>query len=468
MTARCEGRGCERQTGASRSYRRRAVFPGFERLARLWRRQTVSAAIALVALTMFDAPAAEAAPSRAYLVIDAATGAKLVRHNANKIMHPASLTKMMTLYLTFEAIAKGDLSLDDSLKTSAHAASMPPSKLGLVRGKRITVRDAVRSAAVFSANDAAVVLAEAVAGSEKAFAKLMTKRARSFGMRNTTFKNASGLTARGHLSTPADMAILARRLLHDFPANYIVFGRKKVTVHGHTRRATNRLLHMRKDVDGLKTGYTSAAGFNLAATAKRGETRVIAVLLGERSRGRRDRKVSDLLDLGLERMKTRPLAVAAAPRPSSRPTAPPMRTAASAPELTVVAAQARRSYGVATQIDLKAARRAMRADARRGPAMAAQPRPAPRPTSARRDRWSVQVGAYRDQALAARHLARIASMRAPHLGAAERRVESGRKDREIFRARFAGLDKRAAADACAWLARRRVDCMPVPPGGWGG
>ncbi|MBX2856230.1 MAG: D-alanyl-D-alanine carboxypeptidase [Rhodobacteraceae bacterium] len=273
------------------------------------------AAFALAAL----APSAEAAPRRAHIIVDAETGRELTSKRADKVMHPASLTKMMTLYLVFDAIAKGELDLNDTIKFSRAAARMPASKLGLRRGGKITIRDAVRAAAVFSANDAAVALAEAVAGSERAFARRMTSKALQLGMTQTTFRNASGLTARKHRSTPRDMAILARRLWKDFPDNYVVFGRKKVRVKGRTRYSTNRVMRARKDVDGIKTGYTAAAGFNLAAAAERNGARVIVVAMGERSRKQRDKRVSALLDVGFEKLSRLDRAIEKAPKPKQRP-----------------------------------------------------------------------------------------------------------------------------------------------------
>ena len=275
---------------------------------------------AVLTIAALTAPA-EAAPRRAHIIVDAETGKVLTSKRADVVMHPASLTKMMTLYLVFEAIEKGELSLDDTIKFSRHAARMPASKLGLRQGGKLTIRDAIRASAVFSANDAAVALAEAVAGSERAFARRMTTKAQQLGMTKTTFRNASGLTARKHRSTPRDMAIMARRLWKDFPDNYVVFGRKKVRVKGRTRYSTNRVMRSRKDVDGIKTGYTAAAGFNLAATAERNGERVIVVAMGERSRKQRDKRVSALLDVGFEKLSRLDRAIDEAPAPKRRPEA---------------------------------------------------------------------------------------------------------------------------------------------------
>ncbi|MCB1312304.1 MAG: D-alanyl-D-alanine carboxypeptidase, partial [Sedimentitalea sp.] len=217
-----------------------------------------------------------AAPYAAY-VIDARTGEVLHSQNADARLHPASLTKMMTLYIAFEAVENGEISLDTKVKISSHAASEPPSKLGLRAGQTIALRYLIRAAAVKSANDAATAIGEAISGSESAFAKRMTRTARSLGMNNTTFKNANGLTADGHLSSAHDMTILGRHLLYDFPQYYNLFSRTSADAGIKTVPNTNRrLLADYRGADGIKTGYTRAAGFNLVASAERGNERIIA------------------------------------------------------------------------------------------------------------------------------------------------------------------------------------------------
>ncbi len=275
---------------------------------------------------------AEAAPYAA-IVMDMRDGSVLHSSSADRKQHPASLTKMMTLYLVFEAIRDGQLRLDQKVRVSKHAASMPPSKLHLKVGQRVTIRSLVRAAALKSANDAAVALAEAVAGSESAFAKLMTRRARELGMANTTFKNASGLTRSGHLSTARDMAILGRHLFYDFPQYYNLFGRRHAEAAGRTVWNTNRLLSSYKGADGIKTGYTRAAGYNLVSSAVRGGKRIIAVVMGGKSSRSRNAQMVKLLDLGFSKARSRVavvkpgfvhsrrdrVAVAEAPMPVAKP-----------------------------------------------------------------------------------------------------------------------------------------------------
>lgn len=246
-----------------------------------------------------------AAPYADY-VIDARTGEVLHSQNADTRLHPASLTKMMTLYVAFEAIRNGEITLDTKVKISSHAASEPPSKLGLRAGQTIALRYLLRAAAVKSANDAATAIGEAISGSEAAFARRMNQTAKSMGMTRTTFKNAHGLTENGHLSTARDMTILGRHVIYDYPQYYNLFSRKTadagVRQVSHTNR---RLLEAYRGADGIKTGYTRAAGFNLVASAERGNERVIATVFGGKSTASRNARVAELLDLGFRKAPSR-------------------------------------------------------------------------------------------------------------------------------------------------------------------
>lgn len=254
---------------------------------------------------MVFAGALNAAPYAAY-VMDARTGEVLHARNANTRLHPASLTKMMTLYVAFEAVERGEISLDTAVKISKRAAAEPPSKLGLRAGSKIKLRYLIRASAVKSANDAATAIAEAISGSEAAFARRMNRTAQALGMTKTTFKNAHGLTESGHLSTARDMSILGRRVLYDYPQYYNLFSR--TTTNAGIKSVTNtnrRLLQSYRGADGIKTGYTRAAGFNLVASAERGNERVIATVFGGKSSASRNARVAELLDLGFRRAPSR-------------------------------------------------------------------------------------------------------------------------------------------------------------------
>ncbi len=242
-----------------------------------------------------------AAPYAA-MVMDARTGEILHSRNADTRLHPASLTKMMTLYVVFDAVKRGEITLDTKIKISRKAAAEQPSKLGLKAGQRIALRYLIRAAAVKSANDAATALGEAISGSEAAFARRMTRMAKALGMNKTTFKNAHGLTEKGHMSTARDMTILGRHLIYDYPQYYNLFSRQ--TTHAGVKQVRNtnrRLLAAYKGADGIKTGYTRAAGFNLVASAERGRERVIATVFGGQSTASRNARVAELLDMGFKR-----------------------------------------------------------------------------------------------------------------------------------------------------------------------
>jgi D-alanyl-D-alanine carboxypeptidase len=253
----------------------------------------------LTVLVLLGASLRAAAAPYAAVVMDARTGEVLHSANADTRLHPASLTKMMTLYVAFEAVENGEIGLDDRVLISRKAASEVPSKLGLRAGSRIELRYLIRAAAVKSANDAATAIGEAIEGSEAAFARRMNRTAKALGMTRTTFKNAHGLTEEGHLSTARDMTILGRRLFYDYPEYYNLFSRRATDAKLTTVYNTNRkFLAAYKGADGIKTGYTRAAGFNLVASAERGNERIIATVFGGNSTASRNQEVARLLDLG--------------------------------------------------------------------------------------------------------------------------------------------------------------------------
>ena len=248
---------------------------------------------------------ASAAPFAAF-VMDGRTGKEIYSQNADARLHPASLTKMMTLYMAFTAIERGQVRLDSRFTVSSHAASQPPSRLGLRAGQQIELRYLIRAAAVKSANDAATVIGEGLAGSEPKFGAQMTAMARALGMRSTTFRNANGLTQDGHFSTARDMTVLGRRLFYDFPQYYSIFSRRSADAGIATVSSTNkRFLDSYAGADGIKTGYTRAAGFNLTASAQRGSKRIIATVLGGQSTAQRNAVMAQLLDAGFGKAPAR-------------------------------------------------------------------------------------------------------------------------------------------------------------------
>lgn len=258
----------------------------------VWTMITMAFFAAVMPFGAFAAPYAD-------FVIDARTGQVLHETNADARLHPASLTKMMTLYIAFQAVENGEISLDTMVTVSKYAASQPPSRLGLKAGQRIALRYLIRAAAIKSANDAASAIGDAIEGDKERFARRMNRTAKALGMGSTTFRNANGLTEDGHLSTARDMTTLGRRLFFDFPQYYSLFSRRTADAGIAQVASTNRrFLDSYEGADGIKTGYTSPAGFNLVASAQRGNKRIIATVFGGKSTANRNARVAELLDLG--------------------------------------------------------------------------------------------------------------------------------------------------------------------------
>lgn len=267
-----------------------------------WRLLASVPLLAILAGLVSASPNAQAA-GRAALVIDANTGQDLHVRDADRPLYPASLTKMMTLYLTFERIEQKRLSYTSRLQVSETCAGKPPSNLDLGGGDTLSVRDAVLALVVKSANDVACVVAETLAGSEEKFASLMTARARQIGMRATTFRNASGLPDPGQVTTARDMATLALRLTHDFPEHYKLFSAREFTFNGHTHRSHNSLLLHFEGTDGIKTGYTRLSGFNLVSSVRRGQKHVIGVVFGGVTAAQRNAHMRAIVTQALGRAK---------------------------------------------------------------------------------------------------------------------------------------------------------------------
>jgi len=252
-------------------------------------------AVFLVAALVFSPPSTA---RYAAIVIDGDTGKVIHENEATQRWYPASLTKVLTIYLTFCALKSGELHLHDQLITSKHAAMQPRSKLGLLPGQHISVEHAIMAVTTRSANDAAVILAERLGGTEAEFAKMMTHKARQIGMISSSFENASGLPNEGQISSARDLALLSLNLINDFPEYYHYFSLTEFNYHGQLLSNTNRILRSYPDADGMKTGFTCGSGFNLIASAKRNGHRVIGVLLGARSSAERFEQMENLLDLG--------------------------------------------------------------------------------------------------------------------------------------------------------------------------
>ncbi|CAH0341110.1 D-alanyl-D-alanine carboxypeptidase family protein [Rhizobium sp. CECT 9324] len=238
----------------------------------------------------------QAFAGRAHVILDANTGQVLEAENADVINYPASLTKMMTLYLTFEALHQKRFGWDDRLVMSENAESKEPYKFAVGAGNKITVREAVMGMIVLSTNDAAVAVAETLAGSEQAFGHMMTAKARKLGMTSTVFTNPAGLPDPNQVTTAADMARLGLALMRDYPEEYKLFSTTRLTFRSMKFRGHNNLLSTYPGADGIKTGYTKASGYNLVSSASNGTRRVVGVVLGGDSAAERDGQMAALFD----------------------------------------------------------------------------------------------------------------------------------------------------------------------------
>jgi D-alanyl-D-alanine carboxypeptidase len=367
------------------------------------------------------------------IVVEAASGKILETVNPDAPRHPASLAKLMTLYMTFEALRDRRITLDQPVPVSAHAASMEPTKLGLVPGMRLTVEQAILGLVTKSANDAASALGELLGGSEDRFAQMMTLRARALGMPNTTFTNASGLPDPDQWTTARDLAVLARHLVTDFPGDYHYFSTPSFVFHGCTIYNHDGMLRSYPGADGMKTGYTEASGHNLITSAARDGVRLIGVVLGAGSNAERDVHMAALLNQSFEEMDV-PV--------DHHPTR------------------------VASALGLIAAARAATIDA---PPHVAPVDPSPRAAVRARVTvapaaghlgWRIQVGvsakekAAREAAVAARRMA----------DDGEPRIEQATAHgRPAWRAQVTGLTAPEAQGACAALSRHRTPCMVLRP-----
>src|SRR5690348_6923498 len=261
-------------------------------------------------------PASPTDPDKdAAMVVDGATGKVLYARNENVERHPASLTKMMTLYLLFDALKAGKVTMQTPLPVSYHASIQKPTKLGLRPGQTIAVDMAIRSLVIRSANDAAVVIAEALGGTESHFAEMMTARARQLGMRETNYHNASGLPDPLQISTASDLAILGRHLAYDYPQYFAYFSLPGFNYRGSFIPTHDNLIGRYDGADGIKTGYTGASGFNLVSSVTRGTTHLIAVVMGGRTAMRRDLEMVRLLDQSFAQIAANPTLVARASVP---------------------------------------------------------------------------------------------------------------------------------------------------------
>lgn len=393
----------------------------------------------------------------AMLLIDAESGRELEAHAADELRHPASLTKIMTLYLTFAALDAGQLRLSDRVPVSARAGAVQPSKMGAPAGGTLLVRDAIMGLITRSANDAAVVLAEAIAGEESAFALQMTQKARQLGMSSTVFRNASGLPATDQVTTARDLARLAQAMLRDFPHYYPLFSARSWPFGGRVLANHNRMLGTYPGADGIKTGYINASGFNLVMSAVRDNRRLIGIVLGGSSVGERDDVMADMMDRGFERARGLglPAWTRTAPPASARYTAASFTPGALPAEPPVMTA---RTGAPPTHQTIST----LVADANLAPVsrLPQGSRAVDLPGG-----WAIQLGTTYASRQAADAALQSALTRLPALrDEARRSVEAlkGPRGQITYRARLTNLDEDEATRGCDRLrAVRQFSCMPV-------
>ncbi len=495
---------------------------GFRRVtSRLWNLRRLGVC-AVAVLGMLSLPAM-ARPTQAtqpggscggaifeWILLDAETGQVLSEQNADVLTYPASLTKMMTLYLTFEALNQGRIRLDQQLPVSVEAAAHSPSKLGLTPGDSVSVQELILGVVTRSANDAAGVLAEGLGGSEGNFARMMTWKARQLGMQHTWYQNASGLPNPEQRTTARDVARLALAIYHQFPREYRYFSTQEFEFRGQVIHSHNHLLEWYQGADGIKTGFVNASGFNLAASAVRDGHRLLGVIMGGRSARSRDQQMASLLDQGFAVLNSgRPVQspseplvataqpsaaappVAAAPArvqvaaaaPVALPAAVPVQQARTPPVTAAVATtsatagsgmtssgDATQKTGFLTHVAANALRHLApvgKAEAASLPAAARENRESreSREAPAASDNWAVQLGAFKGEA-AAEEAARRAGKLAATRGKPPQVLAPDRHDaKRLYRVQLTHFTPKGAQAACAELHRHRMACSIVRPAG---
>lgn len=436
-------------------------------------------------------------PKYAAIVVEADTGRVLYSARADSERYPASLTKMMTLYLLFEQLKAGKLTLNDKFSVSVRATQQAPSKLGVPAGSKLRVEDAIQSLVIQSANDVAVVVAENIGGSEADFAKMMTDKARALGMNRTTYRNASGLPNPRQVTTARDLYVLADRLMTDFPEYYHYFSRTTFTYGSRTFKNHNHLVGKVDGVDGIKTGYTRASGFNLVTSSSENGHRLIAVVLGGRSVRSRDDQMKILLKTQFAALQ-KSYATAVAQFTPAAPRLKPDGAAADASAIPGPRAKPGSDVAAATPApDQTQGAGALTVASADGPVLASAaysgentdsvedsaaigaPRPNPlRPAdegqgdisesddvednAAPDARWGIQIGAYVSQDTATTRLQAARSAAPAMLASTPQLILRVDVDGTTFyRARFGPFTKKQADDACAVLSPQGFRCFAV-------
>ncbi len=463
--------------------------------------------VLLAIVVIAGTSAAIAAPRFAAIAVDARTGKVLFATDPDGQRYPASLTKVMTLYVLFQDLKAGKITLQSRLKISARAAAMAPSKLGLKPGTTITVDEAIKALVTKSANDVAAVIGENLGGSESKFAERMTKVARSIGMNKTTFRNASGLPNPGQVTTARDMATLSLRVQRDFPQYYPYFRTMSFNYKGRIIRTHNRLLGRYDGTDGIKTGYTNASGFNLTSSVRRGDKRLVGVVLGAKSSSGRNSYMIGMLDKAFPKARAGktiaalagsskgvidPLQANVTPKKKSiadlimknkdEPPVPEVEAKtselAAAPAEDSIAALSEDEAEQGSTFEAVEAQKPLEPEvleARIGkeaePAKlpfevkteAGQQENTASVPQATTDVWNVQVGAFANKADARNALLSLQKSQPALKDKLAVMVTVQKGNSTSYRARFSGFSEEDAKSLCGKLSKKKVDCMPVLP-----
>jgi D-alanyl-D-alanine carboxypeptidase (penicillin-binding protein 5/6) len=388
---------------------------------------------------------AQTSSKYASIVMDAKSGEVLYEKRADSPRYPASVTKVMTLYLTFEALASGKIRLDDQVTFSPHASAQSPTKLGVRPGDSITVSEAIQAMTTLSANDAAVAMAEKLGGTEGRFAALMTLRAQELGMQNTHFANANGLPDSRNISTARDLAVLSRAMMRDFPQYYGYFSQVSFNFRGRRITNHNHMLTNVPGVDGLKTGFTNASGFNIAISGVRDNRRLIVVVMGGPSVGVRDRTAEALLMTGFDVMARRArgeqiLVAQNYFEPQAAPSRDDSATDDEGLKIVLASAVPPLRTNKLQILEPKAKGKGRQAAAS----------------------WTVQVGSFRSRSDAKEQLAIVEKRFGKHFDDVQ---GAAPKDDGKYRARFTGFSEKEARAACQAMKAKKQPCQVLPPQG---
>ncbi len=407
-------------------------------------------------------------PRYAAFVIDINSNTVLYSRSADRPRYPASLTKIMTLYMVFEALREGTITRATRIIFSSHAAAQPPSRLGIAVGQSISVESAIRALVTKSANDVAAAVAEHLGGTESGFAREMTRTARTLGMSNTTFKNASGLPNSAQTTTARDMARLGYAIQRDFPGEYSYFSTRSFTFQGRRYGNHNRLLGNVQGVDGIKTGYTRASGFNLTTSLRRNNRHLIAVVMGGPTGRSRDNHMRYLLDRFYSQAVARtqsPVEIDVANmqtpslRPDNRQPSAPVAVATTTPSSTIDTSRGVIAASVVVPTTPTNA----------DPVVTATiPEPTPAATTDNvatriENQWIIQIGAYGNENAARTRLDAARSAASTLLASGQPYTEPVQSNNQtLYRARFSGFDRSSAVAACRVLKQASFPCLPMP------